>query len=66
MVFKTLEKKRHLLFMETIMLSWKFLRPITLVRAPMFLVYSIVGNLHVPSKDLLQCGTTPTHKLLTY
>ena len=25
--------------METIMLSWKFLRPITLVRAPMFLFY---------------------------
>ena len=24
--------------METMMLSWKFLRPITLVRAPMFLV----------------------------
>ena len=38
MVFRHL-KKRHLLFMETIMLSWKFLRPISLVRAPMFLVY---------------------------
>ena len=37
MIFRHL-KKRHLLFMETIMLSWKFLRPITLVRAPMFLV----------------------------
>ena len=37
MVFRHL-KKRHLLFMETIILSWKFLRPITLVRAPMFLV----------------------------
>ena len=40
MVFRHL-KKRHLLFMETIMLSWKFLRPITLVRAPMFLVITM-------------------------
>ena len=37
MVFRHL-KTRHLLFMESIVLSWKFLRPITLVRAPMFLV----------------------------
>ena len=27
-----------MVFRQTIMLSWKFLRPITLVRAPMFLV----------------------------
>ena len=28
--------------METIMLTWKFIRPITLVRAPMFLVIILV------------------------
>ena len=27
--------------METMMLYWKFLRPITLVRAPMFLVFPL-------------------------
>ena len=29
-----------------IMLSWKFLRPITLVRAPMFLVFSYAQKIH--------------------
>ena len=50
MVFRHL-KKRHLLFMETIMLSWKFLRPITLVRAPMFLVIFMICDF----KKLLYC-----------
>ena len=35
--------------METMMLSWKFLRPITLVRAPMFLVISMGWDLLMSS-----------------
>ena len=33
--------------METMMLSWKFLRPITLVRAPMFLVVVFILKMDV-------------------
>ena len=43
MVFRHLKKASF--FKETIMLSWKFLRPITLVRASMFLVQFLKGTI---------------------
>ena len=43
---------RHLkMFMETMMLSWKFLRPITLVRAPMFLVFVCLFGIYLPTRE---------------